>query len=211
MQRRNSLSNVTVVSMFLVVSSPSAFAGFGHGEDTVIGHNAAGQLAVFVNSPGPNVLPPVDSLIHGWAADEPGNKTPDADNPANDFFTLAPGAIIHLELVSIDPALKVWSPGFLNALTAPGNSFLLGGSDFDTHGTYHIDSTDPNFDPDQHVWAATLRVVDTGTTNYSASAPFTISFTVPEPASLTLFGLIAVGVVAKQRSWRVCSRRTWSC
>ncbi len=202
--KRNSTNQIKLMLGAFIIShvmaSLNVIAGPKHEEDTVIGRNAAGQLTVVVNSPGPNELPSVDTFIHGWAADEPGNKTPDADEPENDFFMLGDGAIINLELVSIDPALKVWSPGFNTSLSTPGQSFLLGGAEFDTHGTFHIDSTDPNFDPNQDVLVATLRVVDTGTTGYGASAPFSLSFTpVPEPTTILLAGLGAMGLFARRR------------
>ncbi|MBI1826371.1 MAG: hypothetical protein HY287_15600 [Planctomycetes bacterium] len=195
-------SVVWAFGLLAATLSASAFggvvAGTGHEEDTVIGHNAAGQLETIIGSPGLNELPPVNSFLHGWANDEPGNKTPAEDNPANDFFTLAPGAIINLRLVSIDPGFKVWSPGFTTALTTPGSSFILGGSDFDTHGTFHIDSTNPNFDPNKTDYAVTFRVVDTGTTGYAESAPFTLHFTpVPEPMTLAMLSFGAVATIGR--------------
>jgi len=183
------------------IAQAGVVAGTGHEEDTVIGRNAAGQLVTQVGSPGLNVLPPVNGPLFGWAADEPGNKSPDADDPANDFFLLQDGAVINLQLVSIDPALKLWSPGFTSTLTHPGDSFILGGSDFDTHGTFHIDSTDPNFDPNQTEWSITLRAVDMGTTGYAASEPFALHFTpAPEPMTLAMLGL--AGVITLSRGLR---------
>ena len=180
----------------------------GHEEDTVIGHTVSGQLAVVVNSPGPNELPPVSGLLNGWAADEPGLKSPDGDDPTNDFFTLGAGAIINLQLMSIDPALNVWSPGFVTRLNMPGNSLVIGGAEFDTHMTYHIDVDDPAFDPGQDVYSATFRLFDLGTTGYVPSEPFSLSFTpVPEPATIGLFGVVTLGLLVNRLRSKRRARR----
>lgn len=173
------------------LAAGSALAGpVEHGEDLVIGRTSSGQLAVEVPVPGPHELPPVGGLLQGWAHDDPGLLSLDANEPGEDRFVLESGAIISLELVSIAPALKVWSPGFLSVLTTPGQSFVLGGSEFDAHPTFHIDSTDPALDPNEDLYFATFRVVDTGSTGYGPSGSFSLSFTpVPEPSTILLAGL----------------------
>lgn len=178
-----------------------------HGGDVVVGRTAKGQLAVEVPVGAPTPLDAVDGFLRGWAGDEPGFMSLAEDEPDEGFFVLGQGAIVGLDLLSIDPALKVWSPGFVSALTAPGQSFVLGGATFDTHGTFHIDSTDPAFDPGQDVFSATFRVVDTGTTGYAASEPFALAFTpVPEPMTVLLFGVGALGIGGR-RVLRVCALR----
>lgn len=192
-----------ILGLLGTVASHTLAGPHEHGEDVVVGRTSSGQLATEVPVPGPHELPPISGLLNGWAADEPGLMNLAVDEPDEGFFVLGSGAIISLELVSIDPALKIWSPGFNAALTAPGQSFILGGSEFDTHGTFHIDATDPNFDPNQNLYVATLRLVDTGTTGYSPSAPFSLSFTpVPEPATSLMLLMSSIGLIARRRSAR---------
>jgi hypothetical protein len=170
-----------------------------HGEDIVVGRSGAGQLATEVPEPGPHELPPVNMFIHGWALADPGLLNLAADEPAEDFFALASGAAVNLELLSSDPALKVWSEGFGSVLTAPGNSFVIGGSQFDYHPTFHVDSHDPNFDPGVQLYSATFRLFDTGATAYMPSEPFTLTFMpVPEPTTALLFGVGVLGVLGKR-------------
>ncbi len=194
-QHRSQFASRIVVIVTLLLCPALCLAGPKHDEDIIVGRNAVGQLVVEVNSPDPIDLPHVKAFLHGWAANEPGFKTLDADESDDGFFMLGVGSVIRLEIVFIDPGLKVWSPGFAVALSLPGQSFLLGGADFDTHATFHIDSTDPAYEEDWPVFSATLRVVDTGMPGYAASTPFAISFSpVPEPASLFLLCAGALGI-----------------
>lgn len=180
-----------------------------HGEDIVVGRNGSGQLATEVPVPGPHELQPVDIGIHGWALADPGLLTLAIDEPTEDFFMLESGAVVNLELVFIDPALKVWSEGFGSVLTSSGQSFIVGGSEFDYHPTFHIDSDDPVFDPATQVYSATFRLVDTGTTGYPPSESFTLTFTpVPEPATVLLLGIGACGLLGnRSRAGRPAGRQ----
>jgi hypothetical protein len=195
----------TMVHRMMLAVWMACFAGsttsrggeHGHEEDVVVGRTGSGQLAAEVPSAEAIELPPVHGLLNGWAAIEPGMRSLESDEPKEDFFVLGAGATVALELVSIDPALKVWSPGFVSVLSAPGNSFILGGSEFDTHPTYHIDSMDPGFDPGVNQFSATFRLFDLGPTGYAPSEPFPLTFTpIPEPATSLLFILGALGVAA---------------
>ena len=74
---------------------------------------------------------------------------------------------------------------------------MLGTPDFDTHGAFHIDPTDPLFDADREVFSMTFRFVDAGSTSHSPSEPITVSFVpVPEPGVLAL---VAAGLWSLRR------------
>ncbi len=194
------LRPIAVMGMVLFTSPMVGRGGPPHGEDVVVGRSGAGQLATEVPVPGPHELPPVNLGIHGWALADPGLLNLAGDEPGKDFFTLGAGAIVNLELVSVDPALKVWSEGFGSVLTAPGQSFIVGGSVFDYHPMYHIDSDDPAFDPATEIYSVMLRLFDSGATGYAPSEPFTLTFTpVPEPATGLLFVLGLLGVLGPRK------------
>jgi len=171
-----------------------------HKGDIVVGRTPEGQLAVEVPAEEFHELPPVSFSLMGWANNEPGFMTLKADEPKEDYYTLEQGAVIHLELVSIDRALKVWNVGFSSVLAEPGQSFILGASEFDFHPTYHIDLSDPAFDPERELYSATFRILDSGETGYTASEAFTLSFSpVPEPATFLLLALGAWGSAVRSR------------
>jgi len=61
-------------------------------------------------------------------------------------------------------------------LDEPGERILLGNENLHIHLTWHIDSEAPGFEPVRTVWRATFKFVDTGSTGYSESEPFTFRF-----------------------------------
>lgn len=156
-----------------------------HDDDFVVGCTGAGQLAVEFDFDENPVLPPVQGLLNGFALDEPGFMALGEDKPTEDFFTLADGASIVFEAVSFSPVLSAWTPGFLSQLDQPGEQWVLGGTSFDEHLTWHIDANHPSFDPVAGPWSATFRLLDLGTTGYAASPDYTVHF-VPEPGVLAL-------------------------
>jgi hypothetical protein len=194
-----SLLSLVSITLFATTAAPT-WAHDQHEGDVIVGRSASGQLKVEADI-GLSLLGPVNSLfLKGWAATEPGMESLLADEPLEDFHMLAPGAQISLVGVSLDPAFKVHSPMLDYLIAAPGDQMPLGDNELHEHPTWHIDSQDPGFNPLQTVWYGTFKLVDTGTTGYAASDPFTLTFTnVPAPATL---GLLAIGAVAVMRRRR---------
>ncbi len=130
--------------------------------------------------PGTNlvVLEPTEpgGFFEGWSSDSPGFDAIRTEAPAADTFKLGEGVLVWLDVVSIDPGLVVAVPPNYDILTAPGQSARLGDRHLHKHLIWLIDSTDPSFDPRRCVWRATFRLRDSGSTQYAASAPFTIRF-----------------------------------
>jgi len=184
-----------LTALFFAASAAPTQAGGAHEGDLIVARNGAGQLEIEDLDPiaNPIHLNAVNGpLLFGWTGDEPGFDSLETDEPVNDLFVLQAGASIRLEAVSIDPALKIWAPGFGAVIDAAGEQVLLGGEAVHAHVTWHIDSNDPGFVPGQTEWQAVLKLVDTGSTNYSESEPFAVTFT-DQPAivpAITLSGMI---------------------
>ena len=174
-----------------------AWGGDDHGhEDFVVGRTGAGQLAVEFDIAELIELPPASGLIQGWAAADTDIMNLKSKKPEEDFFVLDSGAQIIFELVSIDPAFKLWSPGFGSLLDTPADEFVLGTSDFDIHLTFHIDTEDLAFDPSVDTFAVGFRLRDDGVTGYAPSSTMTANFiAVPEPAALLLLSVGAIAFV----------------
>ncbi|HRX87792.1 MAG TPA: PEP-CTERM sorting domain-containing protein [Phycisphaerae bacterium] len=189
------LNWIIACTLALIIFPVAARAGAEHVHDgdIVVGRTGAGALSVEYDFTEPTVLAPVNGLLTGWAGDEPGFDHLETDEPAEDFYILGSGANIVFEIVSIDPAL-VGNP-LTDALDAPGEQLVLGDETLHRHIDWLIDSTDPAFNPAQTVWEVQFRLLDTGSTQYDASAVYTWGLTnVPEPgaASLLLAGVVLV-------------------
>lgn len=165
--------------------------------DIIVARTLAGQLAIEFDAKMPIALPPASGLITGWAADDPGFMSLMKDEKDEGLFVPSPMSIVVLELISVDPGLKLWRPGFSGVLANPGDQWIIGSPDFDAHAIFHIDANDPAFDPDVSEYFLSFRLLDSGTTGYSASDEITLSFTpVPEPPALVL---LAAGALAAAR------------
>lgn len=175
--------------------------------DILIGRSAGGQLKL-VNVPGDIVVCPVDGLLKGYASGQPGFGAVAVDDPPNDLFTLASGASVRLEAVGLESALKVWGPSLGTLMDAPGERILLGGPGLHTHVTWHVDSQDANYDVQDMPWTGTFRLVDTGSTGYTASANFSFSFA-PEPEvvvpAASQWGLVALALSVLIAGTLLCS------
>lgn len=124
-------------------------------------------------------------------------------DPANDYFAMDPGAKIVVEIVSFDAGVFLWDPDDLarGPLSAPGTQYALGttGTAFAKSALWQIDNTAPGFDPNQHVWGASMKFIDlTGTYGDSPVYTFLMEPTsVPAPAGVAAFG--ALGVLGARR------------
>lgn len=190
-------STVSTVVM-LTCAAGTALAQPHHDDDYAVGVNGAGQLAIEGDFDEAAYLPPFsDSGINGWFGDEPGFASLDVDEPDEDFYMLDTGADIYFELVSLDPAFKVYDPFF--SPMSPGDSFAFGGHEFDEHPFWHIDSDDAAFDSNQEIWNVSWRVVDLGNTGYGDSPVYTSQFTnIPAPGAM-LFALAAPAAIRRRR------------
>lgn len=152
----------------------------GHADDFIVGvifANPEGQIEAEFDFDEIFELPEIDGVITGFALDDPGFASLDEDEPDEGIFMLDPTTEIVFELVSSDPAFKIHTPGFADILVAPGDQWLIGAPPFDEHVTWHIDTTDPSYDPGQIIYPVTFRLLDVGATGYAPSEDFTVMFT----------------------------------
>lgn len=194
------LMNVSIVAVLTAIFPLAAQAGVDHHHegDIVVGRTGANVLSVEFDFDEPTVLAPVSGLLNGWAGDEPGFDHLEADEPAEDFYMLAPGASVVFELLSIDPAL-VGNP-LTDPLDSPGDSFVLGDHELHQHIDWLIDADSPSFNPAQTEWSVMFRLSDAGATGYGDSEIYTWRFTnVPEPATAALLLAGAVALVRRRR------------
>jgi hypothetical protein len=165
----------TIVALGILSGARPALAQeFG---DLWIGRTAAGQLKIGGFSVADNVvtLPPVGGLFNGWSDNDPGFDRIVSDDPGADLFSMETGAQISLVAVEMDEAFRAIDPSF-NIMDEVGEQLFLGNESLHIHLTWHINSDDPSFDPDQYLWNATFRLIDDGATNYADSEPFTMHF-----------------------------------
>lgn len=148
-----------------------------HDGDVFVGRSGAGQMKIGGFVPDLNIigLPCVSGLFQGWSSNNPGFDRVINANAGADLYPMDAGAQIRIVCLSIDPAFRAISSSF-TIMDAPGESILLGGSSLHTHLTWHINSADPFFVPAQTDWFATFKLIDTGSTGYAESAPFTFHF-----------------------------------
>lgn len=141
-------------------------------------------------------LPELAGPLFGFGLDEPGLIS--LEVPYGGLVPLPEGVEVVLEVISFDPALQGWTPGFSSTFSDPGDLWSLGSTPVHAHPFWHIDSTDAGFNPMQVEWHATFRFVDANPGGYAASDPVTVVFT-PEPAALTLMAVGAACVAWRRR------------
>lgn len=170
-----------------------------HAGDFVVGVTGGGKLAIEADLDEQFFLPAVNGLLNGWALDDPGFLALEEDEPAGDFYRLGAGAEVALEVLAIAPAFQAWTPGFIDTLDVAGDQWAIGGSAFDEHPTWHINSDSGSFDPAQTKWSITFRLIDMGSTGYAASEPVTVVFTNVDPdqpiPTVSEWGLIIMALL----------------
>lgn len=190
------------IPILVAATSTTALADEHEHEDIIVGWTNGGTpggpatlAAEFAHWDEEHVLPPVSGPLFGWQGDAPGFGHLEADEPDENFYTLADGVNVLFEVVALDPGLKVWTPGFGDILEV-GETYSLGGDHLHGHMEWHIDSTVPGVDPETSTYGVTFRLLDAGTTGYGASADYTLTF-VPEPTALGLLG-VALAIVRRR-------------
>jgi hypothetical protein len=183
--------------LLAAATAPVAYAGgdgHEHAGDLIVGRTDTGELAIEFDFEEPIVLQPTSGLLSGWALDEPGMDVLEEDEPDEDFYQLPLAADVVFVVTSVDPGLKMWLAGFVEVLDSAGDEWHLGSVDtIHQHGTWHIDSNDPGFNPSAGPWSMSFQLVDRGMSAYSDSPIYTMTF-VPEPGSLALLSLGAFAV-----------------
>lgn len=119
------------------------------------------------------------TLGPGWFVDEPGFDH--WTDPPQGLATLLPGSQVWLTAVSLDPAVKVYrlEPGGLKIIEKPGDKIYLGDETLHKHCIWSVDFDDPGYAP-QFVYYATF-VLEDGSGQQAASAPFTLHLTYETP------------------------------
>lgn len=158
----------------LVLATAGITAAAPHENYIHVGVTNEGVLAVHIPMDHPQALPlSIHPELHGWLGTSPAFEAP--VRPDGDLNPIEEGADIHLELISIQPALRLYDHDLEEV--SVGAHLHLGGAGFETHGVYHIDSDDPAYHFEQGIWEMEYRLVDMGTTGYGASQVYMQQFT----------------------------------
>lgn len=183
------ISTISFLSSAACLAVAAPLLAQGHAdEDINVGRSGAGRLVAEFDFSALLEAFPVGGLFTGWASDEPGFFALPADEPAEDLFTLEPGASVALEITAISAALR--GNPLTDDLDQAGEQTLLGDHLLHVHINWLIDDTYPAFDPLQTEWDVSFKLIDLGTTNYAESAIYTLRYApVPEPSTLALLGL----------------------
>jgi hypothetical protein len=152
-----------------------------HAGDVWVARDSLGQLKVAPSGFQPNqsyasLGPANGPIFFGWADNDPGFDRLVAPDPNSDTWSLESGVQVWLEVVAVEPAFQLIDAGW-NYLDTPGEDTLLGNANLHVHNTLLIDSTHPQYNPNQCVWDATFFLRDEGSTSYADSLPFTFHFT----------------------------------
>ncbi len=147
--------------------------------DVWVGRSSSGQLRVVRVPEYAWRLPPLGASgpLYGWLDNDPGFSSLPVPNLGADLYLLQFGATLWLELVSIDPGTKVWSPVLSDYIDAPGQRLILGSFNLHTHVNWHVDAAALG-DDFFGLRSVVFRIVDTGSTRYTPSAPVALTLEV---------------------------------
>ncbi len=141
-------------------------------------------------------------LLDGFAIDDPGFLSLPKDEATLEYGPIDADASIVFEVISTSSsAFKVWDPlgpGEAGFEIEGDRRWTIGPRPFDTHPYWHIDTSDPSYDP-LAVYEVTFRLIDLrGKGSHGPSEAITVAFT-PEPASLALVALLLVAARGVRR------------
>ncbi|MBL9127569.1 MAG: hypothetical protein JNL97_07980 [Verrucomicrobiales bacterium] len=171
---------VTLLALWL--AGGGAPAGAQHVGDVLVGRNASMQLIATGIPERTRFLAPVSSgPFHGWSGTSLGFDAVIAPDPLNDILPLAPGANIHIEVVSMDPGLSLRSftaPAQVYA-DEPGERLRIGSTgNLHYHPIVFIDGTKLGSDFNG-LRQARVRFLDTGSAAHGVSAVYLLTFAPP--------------------------------
>lgn len=166
----------TIALAVAALVADRSFAGQDEG-DIFPARTSAGQLTFTGFDPANEiVLLPYSEFFNVWSLDEPGFDALGMDVPEEDLYTLESGVQVRIEAVSLDPAFYAASDKGI--IEQPGDRLILGGANLHIHLNWIVSGNDPGFDPLKVLWRATFKLVDTGSTGYADSEPFTFHFAI---------------------------------
>lgn len=156
-----------------------ATAAAQHAGDIWVARNASDQLdrGGFDNFA---IIKELSPTAGGWIDSNPGLDHLAMPRPDLGLDLLEAGSQIRLEVIELDPALKVIQVGTFITLENPGDSFVLrpAGPQLHEHPFWFVDEEDSAFDPTWTIWHGTFKLVDVGATGYIESEPFVMKFSV---------------------------------
>lgn len=202
--------HISIAALAIVASAGTASADFK--TDFGVAWDGNGQLAVEFNFAS---IEPLSSFITsggananftGWFGDAPGFANFEEDEADEGLFVVPSGTVVGFELISTDPAFRVYDP-FFDSPLAPGGTFILGSverdefgvviSGFDDHPFWAVDTLSPDFDENVFAYSVSFRLFD-ARTDGQAIAPtdvITVEFSrIPSPASAALLGLAGLAI-----------------
>lgn len=135
--------------------------------------------------------------LTGWSSQEPFFEAIGGDDPAADLYALSAQSKIFAEVVLFTPGVRLWDHGLTESVSEPGTRLSLGPLPFVDHTHWQLDPAAAGYDPTLSEWAASFRLVDTGTSGYVASPVYTLRFA-PVPAPATVAPLAGLALARRR-------------